>query len=812
MSSSIDEETLTKSLSDLLISSDDIDEDLITYLVGMVSDSDTFPLHTLKAMIIDDECELYESISPFLESVGVENSLILKVCTKVKELACEALDVTRDGDALGGVAGAAMEITTRSNGANEPNDNLEARKLKQGMVSFSSNLDTQTDAEIDANRFLWGRDSGVAAFTNTKKDAHKDTVSSKDKRKQKQELEKSRREYETKVRALEEEERKEGTNAVVAAMILPDYDSGRNEKDIQVKNVSLALDTGRSLLDNADIKFSHRRRYGLVGKNGIGKTTLLKAIASLEIHGFPQHHRILHVRQEVKSASSEVSVLQAVLDSDAERNALLAQEKELIARLEGQEEVQQDSSTSLTKRREELQLKLQGGESKNDEFEADLKRLDQVYSRLSILASDTAETRAAQILSGLQFTPEMQSGPTSALSGGWRMRVSLAAALFIEPDLLLLDEPTNHLDLEAVLWLESYLCEYKHTLVVVSHDRGFLNEICSDIIEFKNFKLKYYKGDYDTYVRTAEELIKNQMRVYQAYQDKRAHMMEFIDKFRANAKRASIVQSRIKAVEKMDLEAPDKVEMEAIWRFNIPNPEPLGRPIISIDDASFDYNHEEKNEKDYLLQKVNFGIDLTSRIGILGPNGAGKSTLLNMITDKLAPVTGSISRNGRLRMGIFTQHSADKFNLQLSAVENMLSLFPNAVDQEMRSFCGKFQIQGTDALKPMMMLSGGQKSRVAFAALAYQEPHVIIMDEPTNHLDMESIDALVEAVKDFKGGLVVVSHDQFFITNTCADLWIVGEGKATRFRGHFDEYKKYTTERTAKRVAESVKSLSNINN
>ena len=302
------------------------------------------------------------------------------------------------------------------------------------------------------------------------------------------------------------------------------------------------------------------------------------------------------------------------------------------------------------------------------------------------------------------------------------------------------------------------------------------------------------------------------MRVYQAYQDKRAHMMEFIEKFRANAKRASIVQSRIKAVEKMDLEAPAQVEVDPIWRFSIPNPEPLGRPIISVDDASFDYNADEKEEKDYLLQKVNFGIDLTSRIGILGPNGAGKSTLLNMITDKLKPNSGSISRNGRLRIGVFTQHSADKFDLHLSSVENMLNIFPNAVDQEMRNFIGKFQIQGSEALKPMMMLSGGQKSRVAFATLAYQQPHVIIMDEPTNHLDMESIDALVEAVKDFKGGLMVVSHDQHFITNTCSELWVVGEGKASRLRGDFNDYKKETMKRTAKRVADSVKSLSNINN
>ncbi len=328
---------------------------------------------------------------------------------------------------------------------------------------------------------------------------------------------------------------------------------------------------------------------------------------------------------------------------------------------------------------------------------------------------------------------------------------------------------TSSQDLEAVLWLETYLADYKHTVVIVSHDRGFLNEVCTDIMEFRNLKLTCkcytshqhlcrvacsslfassdYRGNFDTYVKLREENERNTMRIYQAYQDKRQHMVEFIDKFRANAKRASMVQSRIKALEKMDAEAPEPIEVETLWRFSIPNAEPLGRPIIAVDDVSFDYSPllpdgTKKPESSFLLQKVNFGVDLTSRIAILGANGQGKTTLLNLIMGKLKAIHGSVSINGRLRIGYFAQHSADKFDLQLSAVENMLNLFDEANDQEMRTFLGKFEIQGSEALKPMFLLSGGQKSRVAFAALAYQKPHVLVVDEATNHLSVSATYAI----------------------------------------------------------------------
>eukprot|EP00985_Skeletonema_marinoi_P004339 scaffold1898_cov125-Skeletonema_marinoi.AAC.2 len=797
------EEQLKQTLSKILLQDDGegvvdgIDEDIIDYLSGMLHESG-----------LED---IDETIVPFLESYGCDEGLVQDVCTAVSTCGAQSSASSDNG-------GATTLIVNGNNDNNANEQSSGAIKLKQGMISMASTLTEQSDAELDANRYMWGQDNKIMAMTNEQRDAHDSTVSAKDKRKQRKELEAARREYEAKMAFMKSQEEGEAGKASVSHMVLPDYRSGRNEKDIHLRNISLSLDNGTPLLDNGELKLAYNRRYGLVGKNGVGKTTLLKAIAAFDIEGMPRHHRILHVRQELTPSGGEVSVLNAVLEADVERNTLMQEEKVLLKRLEGADGGGDGESAAAAGSASAVKEKLEKLKSaaSDESFNADLKRLEEINSRLQILGSDSAESRAIMILFGLQFTTSMIEGPTSALSGGWRMRVALAAALFIEPDLLMLDEPTNHLDLEAVLWLESYLRSYRHTVIVVSHDRSFLNEVCTDTIEFKDRKLNYYKGDYDTYVKTSEENVKNAMRVYQAYKDKREHMMEFIIKFRASANRAKLVQSRVKTVEKMDLEAPQEPVVEPLWRFSIPNPGPLGRPIIAIDDVWFDYGAADANTKkpkeEWILQKVNFGIDMDSRFGILGPNGAGKSTLLNLIMDRLTPNKGQISRNGNLRIGHFTQHSADKFNLQLSAVENMLNIFEKADDQGMRSWLGKFQIQGTDALKPMMMLSGGQKSRVAFASLAYQQPHVIVMDEPTNHLDMESIDALVEAVQDFNGGLLVVSHDEHFITSTCKELWVVGNGHVTKCRGDFTEYKKETLKRTEKRIADSVKSLSAINN
>lgn len=780
------EEQLSDALSLVLLSEelDGLDEDLIRYMSGI-----------LVAKMNEEDGQVNEAIEevlvPFLENVSCPEPLL----NRAKEAVLEQLQQKSAAPAFGG----------------------GTRKLAQGVISMSSDLEGG-NAEDDAGRFLWGKEGGVQAQYNLVKDAYatdkENLASSKEKRKvRKKELEKAR-----KLLAKESDvdiDQDNGAGGGLVRMKYQDFTAtgaGIKDKkrDIQVRNVVVSLDNGTLLVDNSELKFTYQRRYGLIGENGVGKSTLLKHIAKGDdLKDFPPHMRVLHVRQEVPAhLSQELNVLQAVLQSDVERNFLLQAEKEILSKLEAAGEVSDPNQTIEEKRKKIIDSSQEG--KSIVELHNDLKKLDHIYARLQALGSDSAQSRAAMILSGLQFSPEMQQKPVVDLSGGWKMRVALAAALFIQPELLMLDEPTNHLDLEALLWLESYLVNYAHTLVVVSHDRGFLNEVCTDIVEFKNKKLNYFRGNFDNYVKQRDENTRNAMRAFQAYQSKRDHMMEFIDKFRANAKRASMVQSRIKAVEKMDAEAPQPVEVEAIWRFSIPNSSPLGPPIIAVNDVSFDYHAQGKPESQFLLQKVNFGVTLTSRIAILGANGQGKSTLLKLIMGQLRPIAGDVYINSGLRIAYFTQHAGDRFDLKQSALENLLNIFEDAEDQEMRSFLGRFQIQGNDALKPMMLLSGGQKSRVAFAVLAYQKPHVLVIDEGSNHLSMSAVDALVEAVKDFQGGLLVVSHDQYFVSNTCSELWVVKDGQCTRFRGDFDEYKKHSSEITQKRVEESVKRVANM--
>ncbi|CAK9868000.1 unnamed protein product [Sphagnum jensenii] len=546
---------------------------------------------------------------------------------------------------------------------------------------------------------------------------------------------------------------------------------GSVPKDIRMENFSISMG-GRELINEASVTLAYGRRYGLVGRNGTGKTTFLKQMALHAIDGIPQNCQILHVEQEV--VGDDTSVLQCVLSSDVERTQLLAEEAHFLGVQNG---------------RENPEILMENGKTKEGEFTGEAKqsrsdRLVQIYKRLEQIDAYSAESRAGSILAGLSFTSEMQQRPTKTFSGGWRMRVALARALFIEPDLLLLDEPTNHLDLHAVLWLESYMVKWPKTLIVVSHAREFLNTVVTDILHLQGQKLISYKGDYDTFERTRDERLRNQQKAFEANERTRGHIQAFVDKFRYNAKRASLVQSRIKALERIG--HVDAVVNDPDYKFDFPTPDdqPSG-PIISFSDASFGYPGGP-----LLFKDLNFGIDLDSRLAMVGPNGIGKSTLLKLISGELEPSSGTVFRSPKVRMAVFSQHHVDGLDLSSTPLLYMSHCFPGVLEQRLRAHLGSFGITGSLALQSIYTLSGGQKSRVAFAKITFNKPHILLLDEPSNHLDLDAVEALIQGLALFQGGVLMVSHDEHLISGSVDELWVVSGGKATPFLGSFAEYKK----------------------
>lgn len=407
-----------------------------------------------------------------------------------------------------------------------------------------------------------------------------------------------------------------------------------------------------------------------------------------------------------------------------------------------------------------------------------------MYCRLTEIDAFNAEAKAASILAGLSFTPEMQKYKTKQLSGGWRMRAALAQALFVEPDLLLLDEPTNHLDLHAVLWLEERLKKWPKTLLIVSHARHFLNEVCTDIVHLRSCKLKAYSGDFDTFEQTMRERLLNEQKQAEAQVKQRKHVQAFIDKFRYNAKRASLVQSRIKALERMAEIPTFEKDPEYVFKFPTPS-SVLQSSILSFMDVDFAYKDGPN-----LFKNLNFGIHADSRFAIVGSNGIGKSTLLNLIAGTLEPSKGYIQRNPKAKFAIFSQHHVDGLDLALSPLQYLVKEYPDIKEQELRSHLGSFGISGPLALQTMFTLSGGQKNRVALAKVTWCKPSVLLLDEPSNHLDMDAVDALIEGLTMFKGAVLMVSHDQYLIESTVDELWVCENGEVHVFHGTFEDYKK----------------------
>ncbi|KAL9649419.1 hypothetical protein ABK040_014329 [Willaertia magna] len=520
----------------------------------------------------------------------------------------------------------------------------------------------------------------------------------------------------------------------------------KGPREIRCNDITVSVGS-KVLIEETDLNLLNGRRYGLIGRNGVGKTTLLRHIAERDFKGIPPYLQILHIEQEI--IGDEFTAIETVLNTDVERIALLKEEKRLL----------------------------------EDNAEDSGQKLSDVYARLDEIDAHSAEARAAAILSGLQFTTDMMHMKTKDLSGGWRMRVSLARALFVEPDILLLDEPTNHLDLFAVIWLEDYLKKYDKTLVVVSHAKKFLNAVVTDIVHVTDRKLQYYRGDYDTFEKTRKEQLQQQQRTHEAQKKQREHIQSFIDRFRYKAATAKMAQSRIKVLEKMDFVAA--VVEDPTFTFTFDSPEPEDPPYLQAIDVTFGYTKEK-----VLFKKLNFNLDMDSRIALVGSNGTGKSTFLNILSGDLRPLEGHVNLNRKIRIARFSQHHMDQLNPQHTALEHMAAVFPNEKEQTLRSHLGKLGISGDLALQSIYTLSGGQKSRVVFSELTFRRPHLLLLDEPSNHLDIDTVDALIEALNSYNGGILMVSHDEYLITSVCDELWVCSGKSIKKYNGDFYDYKK----------------------
>ncbi|XP_022117099.2 ATP-binding cassette sub-family F member 3 [Pieris rapae] len=521
-------------------------------------------------------------------------------------------------------------------------------------------------------------------------------------------------------------------------------------QDIRIENFDIAYGD-RVLLQGADLVLAFGRRYGLVGRNGLGKTTLLRMISAKQLK-IPSHISVLHVEQEV--VGDDTIALQSVLECDTVRETLLKREKEI--------------TTSINNGSTDPSLSTE---------------LTEIYAQLENIEADKAPARASIILNGLGFSSEMQGRATKTFSGGWRMRLALARALFSKPDLLLLDEPTNMLDIKAIIWLESYLQNWPTTLLVVSHDRNFLDTVPTDIMHLHSQRIDTYRGNYEQFHKTKTEKLKNQQREFEAQQQHRAHTQDFIDRFRYNANRASSVQSKIKMLDRLPELKPIEKEVDVVLRF--PETEPLSPPILQLNEVGFRYS-----EGRLIFTDVKLGATLESRICIVGDNGAGKTTLLKIIMGILSPTSGLRSVHRGLKFGYFSQHHVDQLEMNVNSVELLQRNYPGKTIEEYRRQLGSFGVSGELALQTIGSLSGGQKSRVAFANLCLGSPNFLVLDEPTNHLDIETIEALGKAIDKYSGGVILVSHDERLIRMVCRELWVCGGGSVQSVEGGFDEYRK----------------------
>lgn len=551
------------------------------------------------------------------------------------------------------------------------------------------------------------------------------------------------------IQKLKLQQDKEGISDRVTTGVL---DSLETSRDVKLSSVSL-LFHGKVLIQDSELELNYGRRYGLLGENGCGKSTLLNAIAARE---FPVPEAIDIYLLNEPAEPSEYSALQYVV-REAENE--LKRLEDLV---------------------EEIIVK-DGPES---------PVLEGMYERIDSMDPSTFESRAAVILIGLGFNSKTINKKTKDMSGGWKMRVALAKALFVKPTLLLLDDPTAHLDLEACVWLEEYLKRFDRTLVLVSHSEDFLNGVCTNMIDMRLQKLMAYGGNYDSYAKTRAELETNQMKSYNKQQEEIAHIKKFIASAGTYANLVRQAKSRQKILDKMEADGLiEKVVPDRVFSFRFPDIEKLPPPVLSFDDISFAYDGKSENN---LYEHLNFGVDMDSRIALVGPNGVGKSTLLKIMTGELQAQSGRVSRHTHIKVGVYSQHSADQLDLTKTALEFVRDKFSHISQdyQYWRGQLGRYGLSGEAQTAQMATLSEGQRSRVVFSLLALESPNILLLDEPTNGLDIPTIDSLADAINEFSGGVCVVSHDFRLLDKIAKDIFVVENKTATRWNGTIGDYKK----------------------
>jgi ATP-binding cassette, subfamily F, member 3 len=514
-------------------------------------------------------------------------------------------------------------------------------------------------------------------------------------------------------------------------------------------NVSYSI-AGRGLLERASLMVDPGRRIGLIGRNGAGKSTLLKLIAGeLQVDGgsirLGQRVRMGYVAQE--APGGDTTPLEVVLKADVERTALLAEAEDAAV---GHE------------------------------------RIAEIHDRLLTIGADAAPARAAAILSGLGFSTVWQSRAMSSFSGGWRMRVALAAVLFSAPDLLLLDEPTNHLDLEATLWLEQYLSKFPGAVLLVSHDRQLLDRAVEAIAHLDGGKLTLTPGGFAEFIRIKTEKALQQGRAAERAAEQRAHMQKFVDRFRASASKARQAQSRIKALERMP--QIESVVEDKATRFSFPEPNKLAPPMLSLDDVNIGYDGKP------VLSGVSLRVDMEDRIALLGTNGNGKSTLAKFLAGRLEPLSGRQFRTGNLRVGYFAQHQEEDLVAGETPYEHLSRALPKATPPQVRAQAARFGLDADRVNTKVGAMSGGERARLLLALATRDAPHLLILDEPTNHLDIDARDALVRALAEFEGAVLLISHDPYLVDLVADRLLLVANGKVTALEGDLKSYAASVTE------------------